>query len=202
MLFTADAHPGLASGAITLTFRVWARPQVKVGRRYRVGSRHQKTEIWLQVDSVEQVRIDAINATEAVRSGHPDRRGLVAALRRRDPDLDEATVVYRIAFHRVPAPPEPDPSKVDDLTSEDVELIRRRLERLERHRSAWTLAVLRLIRDQPGVVSTSLAAQIEQERFAFKDDVRRLKKIGLTESLPVGYRLSPRGEAFLRHRDG
>jgi hypothetical protein len=28
--------------------------------------------------------------------------------------------------------------------------------------------------------------------------VRKLKELGLTESLPVGYRLSPRGEAYLR----
>ena len=32
----------------------------------------------------------------------------------------------------------------------------------------------------------------------FKTDVRKLKELGLTESLEVGYRLSPRGEAVLR----
>jgi hypothetical protein len=31
----------------------------------------------------------------------------------------------------------------------------------------------------------------------FKRRVRRLKELGLTESLPVGYRLSPRGRSFL-----
>jgi hypothetical protein len=35
------------------------------------------------------------------------------------------------------------------------------------------------------------------ERAPFKLDVRKLKRLGLTESLEVGYRLSPRGRAFI-----
>jgi hypothetical protein len=35
------------------------------------------------------------------------------------------------------------------------------------------------------------------ETQAFKTDVRKLKGLGLTESLEVGYRLSPRGVALL-----
>ena len=46
-------------------------------------------------------------------------------------------------------------------------------------------------------MSTVLADEAGQERFSFKTRVRRLKALGLTESLPVGYRLSPRGRAFL-----
>jgi hypothetical protein len=42
-----------------------------------------------------------------------------------------------------------------------------------------------------------LAEAAGQERLAFKTRVRRLKALGLTESLEVGYRLSPRGRAFL-----
>ena len=36
-----------------------------------------------------------------------------------------------------------------------------------------------------------------RERHPFKTDVRKLKELGLTESLEVGYRLSPRGRALL-----
>ena len=35
------------------------------------------------------------------------------------------------------------------------------------------------------------------DMLSFKRDVRRLKELGLTESLEVGYRLSPRGRALL-----
>jgi hypothetical protein len=201
MLFTADAHAGLASGAITVTYRVWARPQVRVGGVYRVGSRHLKTDIWLAVDAIDRVAVGSISATGAIASGHPDRSALVTALRRRDPDLSDTSLVYRIGFHRVAAPLQPDPARAGDLTPEEVAAIERRLKRLERNRPPWAMTVLGLIRDHPAVVSTLLAQQIGQERFAFKDDVRRLKRLGLTESLRVGYRLSPRGRAFLEAVD-
>lgn len=35
---------------------------------------------------------------------------------------------------------------------------------------------------------------------SIKRDVRKLKALGLTESLEVGYRLSPRGRAYLERR--
>jgi len=64
--------------------------------------------------------------------------------------------------------------------------------------SPWTEATLRQIERSPGVVSTVLAAEAGLARDVFKIRVRRLKALGLTESLEVGYRLSPRGEAYLR----
>jgi Mn-dependent DtxR family transcriptional regulator len=56
---------------------------------------------------------------------------------------------------------------------------------------------LQLIAWHPGVVSTELARQMKMDRPAFKINVRKLKELGLTESLEIGYRLSPLGEAFL-----
>ena len=61
----------------------------------------------------------------------------------------------------------------------------------------WTTAYLRLIADQPAVVARRLASSIKIDVATFKRRVRRLKELGLTESLEVGYRLSPRGEALL-----
>ena len=46
-------------------------------------------------------------------------------------------------------------------------------------------------------MSTELAAELGRDRPSFKLDVRKLKALGLTESLDVGYRLSPRGLAVL-----
>ena len=76
---------------------------------------------------------------------------------------------------------------------------RDRLDRLDRasHHGAWTRPVLRLIRDRPGVRAGDLAAQFGRERAPFKLDVRKLKELGLTESLHPGYRLSPRGRSLL-----
>ena len=59
-------------------------------------------------------------------------------------------------------------------------------------------ACSRLIAERPGVRAGDLADDLGMERLAFKADVRKLKGLGLTESLEVGYRLSPRGQAWLR----
>ena len=55
-----------------------------------------------------------------------------------------------------------------------------------------------MIERSPGVAAAELAAELGRERLPFKRDVRKLKELGLTESLTVGYRLSPRGEVVLR----
>ncbi|WP_353961372.1 hypothetical protein [Antrihabitans cavernicola] len=83
-----------------------------------------------------------------------------------------------------------------DLSDDDFQQIRKRLDRMDA-KITWTRAVLRLIGERPEVVSTELAAEVGMERPDFKLRVRRLKELGLTESLEVGYRLSPRGRAFL-----
>ena len=87
------------------------------------------------------------------------------------------------------------------LTGDELAEVERRLARLDgaSRRGDWTLAVLRLIRDRPAVRAGDLAPTRGQERLAFKRDVRKLKELGLTESLEVGYRLSARGRTVLTH---
>jgi hypothetical protein len=202
VLVTAAAHPGLASGAITVTFRTWRRAQVKVGGHYRVG------EATLLVDDVRQVRVGDITDDDAQKAGVAGRAELVARLSRRprsrhggsaDPvDVTDDTLVWRVDFHRV-TDGEPRLSDQADLDADDVAAIASRLDRLDAASAdgPWTRRTLRLIAANPGVVSTTLAAEVGRERQAFKADVRKLKRLGLTESLEVGYRLSSRGEAWL-----
>ena len=205
MLFTADAYPGLVSGAITVTFRTWSRSQVKVGGRYRVG------ESTLLVDDVGQVRVGDIDDADARRAGETDRAALVARLSHRrggrsgtaaDIAMDDDTLVWRVGFHTVTDDEAESARLADqsDLSDDDVADIQRRLDRLDTASShgPWTRRALGLIAANPGVVSTTLAAEIGRDRQAFKTDVRKLKRLGLTESLAVGYRLSPRGESWQR----
>jgi len=110
--------------------------------------------------------------------------------------------VYRVRLRRVGGPdPRDELASAGSLTEADVATITARLARMDRasSRGPWTGAVLALIADQPGVVSTILAEAIGWERQDFKLHVRRLKELGLTLSLDVGYRLSPRGESYLEH---
>jgi hypothetical protein len=203
VLFTADAHPGIASGAITVTYRLWSRPQAKVGGRYRVG------ETTLLVDDVRQVRVGDITDEDARRAGVADRHAIVARLASRprsryrpaaaSRDVTADTVVWRIEFHRLAEDPSARLADQRQLTADDVGEITRRLDRLDAASShgPWTRATLAIIGERPAVVSTVLAEALGRDRPAFKVDVRKLKRLGLTESLDVGYRLSPRGEAYL-----
>ena len=164
--FTNDAHAAVADGTITVTWRAWKRPQVRVGGLYRVGP------TTVEVTSIELVPL----ATAPAES----RRW-----------LGDTDPVYRIDFHAVTPPPPKPAVAFDELA--------RRLDRMDARsdHGPWTRETLVLIRDHPGVVSTELAAMVGRERFAFKADVRKLKALGLTESLEVGYRLSPLGRSFL-----
>jgi predicted DNA-binding transcriptional regulator YafY len=65
---------------------------------------------------------------------------------------------------------------------------------------AWTRETLRAIRVGPGVRAADLARELGRPRDEFKRDVRKLKNLGLTISLEIGYRLTSRGEALLAHR--
>ncbi len=90
-------------------------------------------------------------------------------------------------------------SQQADLTADDVKDITQRLARLDARSptGSWTVIVLELIGRRPEIVSTELAAEFGMERFAFKKLVYKLKRLGLTHSLERGYRLSPRGAAYL-----
>jgi DNA-binding IclR family transcriptional regulator len=61
----------------------------------------------------------------------------------------------------------------------------------------WTLAALHLIEENRGVVARELAEELELPKLDFKARVRKLKALGLTVSLPVGYELSELGQRYL-----
>jgi hypothetical protein len=187
MLFTKRFWPGLADGSLTLTFRRWQRPQARVGGRYHtpVGD--------IVVTSLRQVPISSISAREAQRAGQP-RAELVEYL-----GGDGAELVYRIEFERAGEDWRVALREDAALDEATIASLTARLDRLDRASShgAWTRAVLRTIAERPGVRAADLAKDFGRETQPFKIDVRKLKALGLTESLEVGYRLSPRGAALL-----
>jgi hypothetical protein len=80
----------------------------------------------------------------------------------------------------------------------ELEAVAARLARIDGMRQTpWTKRYLQLLADQPGIVSRVLAPRVDADVPLFKRRVRQLKELGLTESLEVGYRLSPRGRVVL-----
>jgi hypothetical protein len=184
--------PGMVDGSITVAFRRWDAPRVKA------GSQMHSPVGMLAVDRVYEVDRTVITADDALAAGYTSLDELRAELDRRG-----SGPVYRIALRRVGPDPREALRNAADLTDAEVAGIRARLDRLDRASShgPWTDAVLASIAEHPGVRAPDLAASFGRETQPFKIDVRKLKSLGLTESLKVGYRISPRGEAF-RERAG
>ena len=192
MLFEQRFFPGLADGSVTMTFRRWKRRQAVPGHRYRTPAG------MLEVDTVDVVDPATISDEEARRSGYPTAAALVAELRGPD-DLP----TYRIGFHHAGRDPRDELARTDELSVQDRAELDRRLARLDRAAATgpWTAATLATIASNPGVRAADLATSLARERAPFKLDVRKLKALGLTISLEVGYELSPRGRAYLLLED-
>ena len=179
----------IKAGEIDLAFRRWDRPRVKVGTRMR-------TAIGVvEVTSVEQVPPSRLRAEDARRAGAPSLGALKQALAHR---TDRP--VWRVGLRYAGADPRealreqvPDPDEAEQIWARLA-----RLDAASRH-GPWTRATLEIIDHNPGVRAPDLAPQLGREVLEWKADVRKLKELGLTESLAIGYRISPRGEAVLDH---
>lgn len=96
MQFSRELREAVLSGDITVSIRLWTRPQVKVGNRYRVAGGA------IEVDSVELVPFSAIGPGDVARSGEPDLETLRRRAAHAGPVHDD-TLVYRVEFHPVPS---------------------------------------------------------------------------------------------------
>ena len=187
MLFPKRLWAGIADGSVTLAFRRWEQP------RARAGARHRTPAGVIEIDSVKPVDPARISDREARKAGAANAAEIRSILSRR------AGMHYRIAFHHVGADPRIELRGADRLPDSGWAELAAELDRIDRaaKRGPWTVATLELIRARPEVAAADLAAAVGRERLPFKADVRRLKELGLTESLRPGYRLSPRGLGLL-----
>jgi len=193
MQFIKSQVDGIAAGTITLTFRRWTRPQAKVGGRYRTWGQ------LLEAVDVRTVKAAEISDDEAQRAGEASGDVL-----RRRLGVSVSDDVYRIEFRHLGQDDRIERRNDAMLDEPRRSAIESRLDRLDKASKTgpWTRQTLQLIAAHPGVVSTTLAGHAGMDRPAFKLNVRKLKELGLTESLEIGYRLSPLGEAFTASAEG
>jgi hypothetical protein len=232
MLLPARIAQGVRDGTLTLAFRRWEQPRVRIG-----GTQLTVAGV-VRFDAVDEVFDPSeLSEADAREAGFRDLASLRAQLWPatpahpvRDTDSGEAATapppeegtplsapvpaertprrgpraskggdhVYRVRLSWVGDDPRvalrtevPSANRLAELAAA--------VDRLDasRRTGPWTRPILEWIRDHPGVISTELAALLGREVAPMKADIRRLKALGLTESLRVGYRLSPRGEAYL-----
>jgi hypothetical protein len=187
VVFKREILDQIAAGRVTLAFHRWSMPTVKAGSALRTSAG------LLAIDAVDKITAKAIKETDAKRAGYKSRAALMAELEKEEGDL------YRIAFRRVGADPLIALRKEAKLTKKEMKSVIAALNRLD-HASpngAWTRKILRLIDKYPARRIPDLAVSIGRDPMIFKRDVRKLKELGLTESLEIGYRLSPRGRVVL-----
>lgn len=188
MLFKQRFLDGIAAGAVTLAFRRWRRPTVRPGGTQRTAAGV------LGIDHIDIIDIDDLTERDAKQAGFDSLAALLDDLRTQRPGT-----LYRIALHYRGADPRIALREQNALSEPELADLRRRLARLDAGaKGAWTRTILQLIADRPEVRAGDLAAATGMDKEWLKTHVRKLKELGLTESLLPGYRLSPRGRAVLR----
>jgi hypothetical protein len=187
VLISQAVAEGIADGSVTVAYRRWDRPRVKPG-----GTQRTVAGV-VRFDTVEEVDPAGLTEDDAARSGAGSLAELLRLLSRRD-----GAHVYRMEVSLAGADPRVALREQEELSDDDRRAVDARLDRWDAARGApWTREILRLIAGNPGVRAPDLAASLGRETLPFKLDVRKLKELGLTRSLSVGYEISPRGRAYL-----
>ena len=187
MLLRTAVLDRIARGEISLVFRRWRRPTVRTG-----GSLRTALGV-LRIIDVAALEESDVTDADARAAGYASRSALLA-------DLGScAGQLYRIEVEYGGADPRIALRRQDALSEADAEDLLHRLARLDARAPAgpWTRRVLSEIEANPGVVAQVLAQHLGYGKDWLKPQVRKLKNLGLTVSLPVGYELSPRGRVAL-----
>lgn len=191
MLLDNPTLKGIVEGRIRVVFRTWQKPTVKTGGtlRTRMGL--------LAIEAVEPIAMKDVSARDLKQAGMRDAQEL------KDHLAGRTGTLYRIRVKHAGEDPRI-ALRNEAPTNAELTKIAARLERMDQASAEgpWTLPYLETIEARPAQRAPELAELFGLETKPFKTRVRRLKELGLTESLPVGYRLSPRGVAYLAHVRG
>lgn len=186
MLLTDKIADGVAAGSVSLAFRTWAISRIRAGDEFVTSAGV------IAVMDVRSVTVDDITEDDARASGAASKDELLRSFR------DPATgVIFRVELRWVGPDPREALAREASLTDDDRADIAARLDRLDRHSPTgpWTRNTLEKIRDHPGEAAEKIRGTLE--KAAFKRNVHKLRNLGLSTSLAVGYALSARGAAYL-----
>jgi hypothetical protein len=193
VLFRSETLDQIRDGSVSLAFRRWHQARVREGSRLRTAI------VIVEITAIDEIPDEQVSDADATRAGYSSADNL-----RADFSPREGRTLFKIEVRY--GGPDPRLSLREQLaTPDEVDSIVARLDRWDRSARAgpWTRRVLHLIADHPARRAGDLAQLAGYETtLVFKRDVRKLKELGLTESLEVGYRLSPRGRTVLDHLGG
>lgn len=188
MMIPRAVLDGVVAGELDLAFRRWTRPMHKPG-----GSQRTSVGV-ISFEEVDVVELETITEDDARRAG-------MELARLREVLASKPGDVYRVRMSFAGADERVTLRERNRLSPRQRDQIVATLAGMDARskRGPWTREHLELIDARPGELAETIAASIGRTKLPFKADIRRLKELGLTESLRPGYRLSPRGRAVLRH---
>ena len=186
MQFTTRNSEQIRSGAVTLTFRNWKRPHAKVGGVYRLRPNGA-----VRVTRLGTARLSELTSEDARCAGFVSVDALATFL-----DLPLSAEVTKVEFALTDDVPKGTP------TLTPAEVAKRLAATDQRSAAAWTARALALIDAHPATRAGDLAPAMGWDTPKFKANVRKLKALGLTQSLEVGYRLTDLGTHVVKMRRG
>ncbi|UIJ71289.1 ASCH domain-containing protein [Aurantimonas sp. HBX-1] len=188
MLFRQHILERIASGEVTLAFRRWKRQPIRGGARLRTA----RGEVIF--GSVQEVDEGSLTEDDAIKAGY----GSLAELTD-DLQSGEDRNLYRMEIVGLEEDGRIALREDDGLSAEEAGLLAKSFDRWDRANSApnYHRRILDAIAATPEVSAAALARSLAVDKVKLKRDIRKLKEFGLTKSMSVGYRLSPRGEALL-----
>ncbi len=188
MLFKVKHLHGIKAGEISIAFRKWKKPTVTKGTLIKTAV--GQIEI-LDISEINEVNISHI---EAIGAGYKRLTDLTGALN----SIREGNIYkIRVKYHS------PDPRiqlrDQTELSEEEIDQIKLKLGKYDKYskQGKWTMNILRAIRDNPKLRAQDLAAKTGKEKDWLKQNIRKLKNLGLTISHDSGYTISSRGRIFL-----
>jgi len=182
MLLKADLLARIKAGEVDTVFRRWKRSTVKAGGTLMTSAG------LLSIDSIEPITLDDVTLPDVKRAGF----GSPEEFRRWLDTMKDGDLCI-IRLHYAGEDPRIALRNQRELSPAELAEAGAALDKLD-GKAPWTSRVLDLIAQHPGRLAEELADEAGMEKAPFKNKVTKLKELGLTESLDVGYRLSPRGE--------
>lgn len=189
MLFKNDILQQIGNGTVTTAYRRWAKPSVKAGNTLMtaVGV--------LKITSVKEIAYESITDKDIQKTGLKSRAQLDKELA-----FNKDGTLYKISFKLHSEDPRLALREETGISNEEFEQLKAKLEKMDKtsKHGPWTLQVLKLIDKHPGKHAIYFSEKLGMEKDWLKLHIRKLKNLGLTISLPVGYEIAPRGAQFMK----
>ena len=188
MLFKMKDLERIKKGEISLAFRKWKSTRVKAGSLIKtalglveIESIHEIKETNIRLEDLRKAGYSSFDDWQQVHSKIKEGRTFVISLKYAGADP-------RIELRETPI-----------QSNEAFENLKKKLEAFDKRSKygPWTLKILQFIASNPSIRATDIALEFGIEKDWLKLNIRKLKNLGLTISLPVGYQISRRGSSYL-----